>query len=47
MLLAVLAIGLDDELQRLNALKGLLSFVIGVASVALFVAFGPVRWGPR
>jgi uncharacterized membrane protein YfcA len=45
MLLAVLALGLDDELQRLNALKGLLSFVIGAASVAFFVAFGPVRWG--
>lgn len=45
MLLAVLALTLDDELQRLNALKGLLSFVIGLASVAYFVAFGPVRWG--
>ena len=45
MLLAVLALALDDELQRLNALKGLLSFVIGAASVAFFVAFGPVRWG--
>lgn len=44
-LLAVLALALDDELQRLNALKGLLSLVIGVASVAFFVAFGPVRWG--
>jgi uncharacterized protein len=45
MLLAVLALSLDDDLQRLNALKGLLSFVIGLASVAFFVAFGPVRWG--
>lgn len=45
MLLAVLALSLDDGLQRLNALKGLLSFVIGLASVAVFVAFGPVRWG--
>ena len=45
MLLAVLALSLDDHLQRLNALKGLLSFVIGAAAVAFFVAFGPVRWG--
>jgi uncharacterized membrane protein YfcA len=44
MLLAILALTLDDELQRLNALKGLLSFVIGAASVAFFVAFGPVSW---
>jgi uncharacterized membrane protein YfcA len=44
MLLAVLALTIDDQLQRLNALKGLLSFVIGAASVAFFVAFGPVRW---
>jgi uncharacterized protein len=45
MLLAVLALTLDDRLQRLNALKGLLSFVIGAASVAYFALFGPVRWG--
>jgi uncharacterized membrane protein YfcA len=45
LLLAVLALGLDDELQRLNALKGLLSFIVGAATVAVFVAFGPVRWG--
>ena len=45
MLLAVLALTLADDLQRLNALKGLLSFVIGLASVAVFAAFGPVRWG--
>jgi uncharacterized membrane protein YfcA len=45
MLLAVLALALDDRLQRLNALKGLLSFVIGAASVAYFALFGPVRWG--
>jgi uncharacterized protein len=45
MLLAILALALADDLQRLNALKGLLSFVIGAAAVAFFVAFGPVRWG--
>ena len=45
MLLAVLALAIEDELQRLNALKGLLSFVIGAASVAYFAFFGPVHWG--
>lgn len=43
-LLAVLALTVDDDLQRLNALKGVLSFVIGLTSVAVFVAFGPVVW---
>jgi uncharacterized membrane protein YfcA len=44
MLLAVLALSLDDDLQRLNALKGVLSLVVSVASVAYFAAFGPVEW---
>ena len=43
-LLAVLALALDDDLQRLNALKGLLSLVIGLAAVAWFAFFGPVEW---
>jgi uncharacterized protein len=46
LLLAVLGLTLDDSLQRLNALKGLLSFVIGLASVIYFALFGPVAWGP-
>jgi uncharacterized membrane protein YfcA len=45
LLLAVLGLTLRDSLQRLNALKGLLSFVIGLASVAYFALFGPVAWG--
>jgi uncharacterized membrane protein YfcA len=44
MLLAVLALTVDDDLQRLNALKGLLSVVIGGAAVFYFVAFGPIEW---
>jgi hypothetical protein len=44
MLLAVLALNLDEDLQRLNALKGLLSLVVGAATVAYFAVFGPVRW---
>ncbi|MFL5895160.1 MAG: sulfite exporter TauE/SafE family protein [Thermoleophilaceae bacterium] len=44
MLLAILAIGLEDALQRLNALKGVLSLVVAVVAAAYFAAFGPVRW---
>ncbi len=45
LLLAVLALGLADSLHRLNALKGLLSLVVGVAAAAYFAFFGPVQWG--
>lgn len=44
MLLAVLELSIDDELQRLNALKGLLSLVIGLVAAAYFAVFGPVQW---
>ena len=43
-LLAVLALAIEDDLQRLNALKGVLSLVIGLAAVAWFAFFGPVEW---
>ena len=46
LLLAVLGVTLHDSLQRLNALKGLLSFAIGLAAVAYFAIFGPIAWGP-
>jgi uncharacterized membrane protein YfcA len=45
MLLAVLEFTIDDDLQRLNALKGLLSFVIGAVAAVSFALFGPVKWG--
>ena len=45
MLLAVLGLSLKDELQRLNALKGLLSLVIGLVAATYFALFGPVQWG--
>jgi uncharacterized protein len=44
MLLAVLAVALEDALQRLNALKGLLSLIVGAVAAAYFALFGPVRW---
>ena len=45
MLLAVLGTLLSDTLQRLNALKGLLSLVVGVVGAISFALFGPVHWG--
>src|SRR4051812_23352016 len=44
MLLAILAVGLEDSLQRLNALKGLLSLVVAVLAAVFFALFGPVHW---
>jgi uncharacterized protein len=44
MLLAVLALSVDDDLQRLNALKGLLSLLIGAVAALSFALFGPVVW---
>jgi uncharacterized protein len=46
LLLAVLGLRLRDDLHRLNALKGVLSLIVGAASVAYFALFGPVGWSP-
>ena len=46
MLLAILGAFLPDDLQRLNALKGLLSLVVAVVSALVVAVFGPVAWGP-
>ena len=46
MTLAVLGILLPDDIQRSNALKGLLSLLINAAAVIYFALFGPVRWIP-
>lgn len=44
LLLAVLGILLVDDLQRLNALKGLLSLLINAVGVVVFVGSGEVVW---
>ena len=44
MLLALLGISIEDRLQRLNALKGLLSLVVGLVAASYFALFGPVVW---
>lgn len=43
-LLAVLGLLVADELQRLNALKGVLSFVVNLAGVLVFVVAAKVDW---
>lgn len=44
LLLAFLGILLADDLQRLNALKGLLSLAINAVGVAVYVVVGDVAW---
>lgn len=44
-LLGVLGIFVHDTLQRLNALKSLLSLVINSLALVVFALFGPVDWG--
>lgn len=44
--LAVLAILMPDDLQRSNALKGMLSLVINAVAVVIFAVSGLVEWLP-
>jgi uncharacterized protein len=44
MMLAILGIFLADNLQRLNALKGLLSLLINGIAAVYFILFADVRW---
>jgi uncharacterized protein len=44
MLLAVLGVLLPDDIQRSNALKGMLSLVINAVAVVYFAFLGPVVW---
>lgn len=43
-LLAVLAVFLAQDLQRLNALKAVLSLLVNTVALAAFALFGPVDW---
>ena len=43
-LLALLGVLVPDELQRLNALKGLLSLLVAAVSAVSFALFGPIAW---
>jgi uncharacterized membrane protein YfcA len=44
-LVAVLALGLQRDIQHLNALKTLLALVVNTVALLGFVVFGPVDWG--
>jgi hypothetical protein len=44
MMMAVLGMHLDEGLHGVNALKGVLSLIVGIASTAFFVAFAPIAW---
>jgi hypothetical protein len=44
MMLAVLGLFIRDDLQRVNALKGMMALIINVVAAAYFVFFGPVSW---
>lgn len=46
MTLAVFSVFLADNLQRLNALKGMSSLIINAIAVGWFALFGPVEWVP-
>jgi uncharacterized membrane protein YfcA len=45
-LIALLAILIDDELQRLNGLKNLIAAVINGVAAIVFVLMAPVAWVP-
>lgn len=44
MLLALLGALLPDDLQRLNALKGVQSLLVAIVSAVGFALFGPIAW---
>jgi uncharacterized membrane protein YfcA len=44
MLLALLGALLPDDLQRLNALKGVLSLIVAAVAAVVFALFGPIAW---
>jgi uncharacterized membrane protein YfcA len=44
MLLGILGVFVHDNLQRVNAVRAVLSLVINTVAFAAFALFGPVRW---
>lgn len=45
-MLAILGLGVQDRLQRLNALKNLLGGIVNGVAAIVFVALAPVAWVP-
>jgi uncharacterized protein len=46
LLLGILGLALDDELQRLNALKVVLAGAVNLLAAIVFVLFAQVAWAP-
>ena len=44
LLIAVLALVLDEPLRRISALKNVFSAIVGLTTVLVYSAFGPVNW---
>jgi len=44
--LAMLGVLISDNIQNLNALKGMLSSIVNAIAFVYFAFFGPVEWGP-
>jgi uncharacterized protein len=44
MLLGLLGVFVNEDLQRVNAVRAVLSLVINTVAFAAFALFGPVRW---
>jgi uncharacterized membrane protein YfcA len=45
MYVAALALVLDESLNRINALKNVLSAAVGVVTLVVFAIFAPIHWG--
>jgi uncharacterized membrane protein YfcA len=45
-LIALLSILVDDELQRLNGLKNVITAAINSVAAVIFILVAPVAWGP-
>jgi uncharacterized protein len=45
MYVAALALILDESLNRINALKNVLSAAVGLVTVVVFAIFAPIHWG--
>jgi hypothetical protein len=46
MVLAILSLSIDDELQRLNAIKVVLTGLVNLVSGIIFVVVAHVAWAP-
>lgn len=45
LLIAVIALVLDETMARVNALKNVSSAVVGLVTVVIFAVFAPIHWG--